>query len=101
MPPATLVRWALPPILAMMTSCLGPQEFFQRPIISIGMGSGSVPTKTVQAVPFMPGLSSEDFMIWTGPVLGGVRGESAATPETTVPANARKAAAIRLVIVRM
>src|SRR6266545_4064307 len=56
-----------------MISCLGPHIFAQTPIISIGTASGSVPVKTVQAVPFMPGFSSEDFMIWTGPALGGCR----------------------------
>src|SRR5580704_15820984 len=95
MPPATLVRWALPPILATMTSCLGPQAFFHKPIISIGTGSGSVPAKTVQAVPVIPGFSSEDFMIWTGPVLGGVGLEFPATTGTAKAANARDIAAIR------
>src|SRR5712691_758568 len=82
-PPATLVRCALPPILAMMTSCLGPQAFFHRPMISMGTASGSVPWNTVQAVPIIPGLSSEDFMIRTGPDLGGLAGESAANADMT------------------
>ena len=43
MPPATLVRMALPPSLARMISCLGPQAFFHRPTISTGTGSASVP----------------------------------------------------------
>jgi hypothetical protein len=43
MPPATLVRVALPPSLARMISCFGPHAFFHRPTISTGTGSASVP----------------------------------------------------------
>src|SRR5437764_13682094 len=95
-PPATLVRCALPPILATMTSCFGPQAFFHNPIISIGTGSGSVPVNTVQAVPIIPGFSSEDFIIWTGPVLGGW--DVAAEAGTRVATTARNNTAIRLII---
>src|SRR2546428_11608457 len=97
-PPATLVRCALPPILPRITSCLGPQAFFHRPIISTGTASGSEPLNTVQAVAIMPGLSSEDFMIWTGPALGGLGEVLPASARTAVAAIARNAAAIRLVI---
>src|SRR2546425_2396087 len=82
----------------MMTSCLGPQAFFHRPMISIGTASGSVPVNTVQAVACMPGFNSEDFMIWTGPALGGLASELPANMDTSLAANARIAAAIRLVI---
>ena len=96
MPPATLVRWALPPILARMTSCLGPQAFFQRPMISTGIASGSVPENTVQADPFMPGLSSEDFMISTGPGCGREGRDAAAEDaEAVKPAKDSSIAAIR------
>src|SRR6185436_20471456 len=98
-PPATLVRCALPPILPTMTSCFGPQAFFQRPMISMGTASGSLPTNTVQAVACMPGFNSEAFMIWTGPVLGGTVDVLPANAEAAVAANARTAAAIRLVII--
>src|SRR5207245_837151 len=97
-PPATLVRCALPPILAMITSCFGPQAFFQRPMISTGTASGSVPANTVQAVAIMPGLSSEDFMIWTGPDFGGVLVVSARNAEVAHPARVSQTAALRVVI---
>src|SRR5262245_65119313 len=84
----------------MITSCFGPQAFLHRPMISIGTASGSLPTNTVQAVACMPGFSSEAFMIWTGPVLGGLVDELPAGAETAVAANARTAAAIRVVICR-
>src|SRR5712675_2287367 len=79
MPPATLVVWALPSILPRMMSCLGPQAFFQRPMISTGTASASVPLKTVQAVAFIPGLISLDLRISTLPALGrcGVAGQTA------------------------
>src|SRR5215468_4130970 len=84
----------------MITSCFGPQAFLHRPMISIGTASGSLPTNTVQAVACMPGFSSEAFMIWTGPVLGGLVDELPAGAETAVAASARTAAAIRVVICR-
>src|SRR5579864_1106673 len=40
------------------------------PRISIGIASGSLPTSTVQAYPFMPGLMSASLKIWTFPALG-------------------------------
>src|SRR5712692_8292510 len=89
MPPATLVRCAFPPNLARMMSCLGPQAFFQRPMISTGIDSGCVPSNTVQATPFMPGRNSEDLKISTFPDFGGCGtnssakvGSSAATSRT-------------------
>ena len=97
-PPATLVRCALPPIFPMMTSCLGPQAFFHRPTISTGTASGSLPANTVQAIACMPGFTSEAFMIRTGPVFGGLVDEFAANAEITLAAHAMTAAAIRLVI---
>src|SRR5262249_11533500 len=69
-PLATLVRFALPPILARIMSCLGPHMFFEIPMISIGTGSGSVPEKTVHAVAFIPGLISLSLRISTLPALG-------------------------------
>ena len=39
-------------------------------MISTGTASGLVPSKTVQAVAFMPGFSSEDLRISTLPALG-------------------------------
>ena len=79
MPLATLVRAALPPILAMMMSCFGPHMFLASPMISTGTGSGTVPWKTVHAVPFMPALTSLAGMISTFPDLGRAGGASAAT----------------------
>src|SRR5262249_56069349 len=84
----------------MMTSCLGPQAFFHKPMISIGTASGSVPVKTVQAVPVMPGLSSAGFLVWTGPVLGGLRGGLAAKAGANVAANAKDTGAIRARLVK-
>src|SRR5262245_53482894 len=81
-----------------MTSCLGPQAFLQRPIISIGTSSGSEPLNTVQAVAVIPGLISEDFMIWTGPALGGLGEALPSGARKAVTPIARHAAAIRLVI---
>src|SRR6266487_900768 len=98
MPPATLVRCALPPILATMMSCFGPQAFLHRPIISMGTASASVPVKTVHAVPVIPGFSSEAFMIWTGPVFGGVLVVSACNAEVAHAAKVSQTAAILLVI---
>src|SRR5579872_92494 len=82
MPPATLVRSALPPSLARIMSCLGPLAFFQRPTISTGMGSGTVPLKTVQAVAFMPGLMSDFGKISTFPARGRAGVTTAASPQT-------------------
>src|SRR5690349_12527343 len=86
MPLATLVRRALPSILARMISCRGPHMFFEMTLISIGTGSGAVPEKTVQATAFMPGLTSASLRISTLPALGragggsdGYRGSAAAT----------------------
>src|SRR4051812_10585092 len=99
MPPATLVRMALPPILATMTSWLGPQTFLRRPMISMGMGSGSLPWKTVQAVAFMPGLTSERGRISTFPAWGRAGGASpAAKRGDTRTAKPRRAAVLRMVI---
>src|SRR5579883_1766207 len=99
MPPATLVRIALPSILAMMTSWLGPQTFFSRPMISIGIGSGSVPWRTVQAVPFMPGFTSLRCMISTFPDLGreGVASPAAYTADEAT-ASPKRTAVVRRVI---
>ena len=55
----------------MMTSWPGPKEFFITPSTSTGTGSAVLPLKTVQAVAFMPGLTSSSFRISTGPALGG------------------------------
>ena len=46
-------------------------------MISIGTASGSVPWKTVQAMPFMPGLTSLSRMISTLPALGRAGGRIA------------------------
>ena len=62
--------------------------------------SGATPLKTVQAVACIPGFRSDAFMMRTGPVLGGLRGELPANARTAVAANARTAAAIRVVICR-
>src|SRR5688572_24966939 len=70
MPPATLVRWALPPIFARMISCRGPQVFFHRPMISTGTASGTEPVKTVHAVALSPGLIADVGNISTLPALG-------------------------------
>jgi hypothetical protein len=51
-------------------SCFGPHIFLETPMISMGTGSGSVPEKTVHATAFIPGFTSANFMIWTGPALG-------------------------------
>src|SRR5688572_30417024 len=69
-PPATPVLSAFPPILARMMSCLGPHAFFHSPTISTGTGSGSDPSKTVQAIPFIPRFRSADFMISAFPAFG-------------------------------
>jgi len=70
MPAATLVIFAFPPILARITSWRGPLPFFHTPTISIGTGSGSIPSNTVQAVPVIPGLISLSRKISTLPALG-------------------------------
>ena len=78
-----------------MMSCLGPQAFFQSPMISTGTASGSVPAKTVQAVPFMPGFSSEVFMVSTGPASGRRIGVSAASAVLLRTASEYSTAAVR------
>src|SRR5215813_606016 len=78
MPLATLVRSALPSILPRMMSCFGPHMFLEMPTISTGIGSGSVPCSTVQAQPFIPGLTSLSCMISGLPALGRGGGASAA-----------------------
>ena len=64
-------------------------------MISMGTGSGSVPAKTVQAVPFMPGFSSEVFMVSTGPGWGRRIGVSAASAALLRTASEYSAAAKR------
>src|SRR5882762_8065502 len=76
MPLATLVRRALPSILARMMCWRGPHIFLEMPMISMGTGSGSVPEKTVQATAFMPGLTSASLRISTLPAVGRGSGGS-------------------------
>src|SRR5689334_21571785 len=85
---------ALPPILATITSWPGPHRFLRRPMISIGTGSGSVPWKTVQAVAFMPGLTSLRGRISTLPALGreGVAFSAAHTGNAKADTPKRRAA---------
>src|ERR1019366_10477438 len=96
MPLATLVRAALPPILPRMMSCLGPHIFLAIPTISTGTGSGSVPWNTVQAVPFMPCLTSARGMISTLPDFGRTGGVSAADVGSAVAARLIRIAAVRI-----
>src|SRR6185436_4024010 len=80
-----------------MMSWLGPQMFLRRPMISIGTGSGSVPWNTVQAVAFMPGLTSLRGRISTFPALGraGVAFSAAHTGNARA-ASPRRTAAVRV-----
>ena len=65
-------------------------------MISTGTASGSVPWKTVQAVAFMPGLTSFNGMISTLPALGRMRGASPGVAENTQAAKPRRIAANRI-----
>ena len=76
----------------------GPHMFFQRPMISIGDRLGLGALKTVQAVPFMPGLISPRGMISTFPALGGEGGSAARTGPAAI-AKPRRIAAARIFIV--
>src|ERR1039458_9760951 len=98
MPPATLVTLALPNILATMMSWFGPFWFLSRPTISIGTASGSIPWKTVHAIPFMPGLTSFRCIISTGPAMGREGGASAANKGRPTAANIKRIAADRMFI---
>ena len=55
----------------MMMSCPGPQTLRITPMTSTGIGSGVRPSKAVQAVAFMPGTTSANGRISTGPDSGG------------------------------
>src|SRR4051794_25561896 len=94
MPPATWVRTALPPILPTIRSCPGPHMFFSSPTISTGMGSGSVPWSTVQAVACMPGRRSEAFIVCTFPIVGGAISAGAETERDNVATSESAAAGI-------
>src|SRR5215471_18270555 len=92
MPFATLVRNALPSIFARMMSCFGPHMFLEIPTISTGIGSDSVPCRTVHAQAFIPGLISFSCMISGLPILGRGGGASADTRGRTVAAKSTIAA---------
>ena len=64
-------------------------------MISTGTGSGSVPWNTVQAVPFMPCLTSLRGMISTLPDLGRMSAVSAAETKE-VAAKPIRTAAVRM-----
>jgi hypothetical protein len=54
--------------------------FFEIPMISTGTGSGTEPEKTVHATAFIPGFTSLNFMISTGPAFGRTGAASAPHP---------------------
>src|SRR5208283_3895399 len=85
-------------ILATMMSWFGPFWFLSRPTISIGTASGSVPWKTVHAIPLMPGFTSFRRMISTGPAMGREGGASAAGSGRPTAANTNTSAADRMFI---
>ena len=63
-------------------------------MISTGTASGSVPWNTVQAVPFMPGLTSLTGMISVLPDFGRSGGVSAADAGSKETANPIRIAAV-------
>ena len=81
MPPATLVRGALPVSLRDDDVLLGSPGVFQTPMISTGTGSGLLPENTVQATRLHPGLQRVFGKDPTGPALGGI-GHIRTTPSS-------------------
>src|SRR5580658_5351730 len=106
MPPATLVRSALPFILPIMMFCLGPHAFCHTPMISTGTASGFLPWKTVHAVAIMPGFSWSSGKNSTGPAFGGVAsapctplaGELLAAASVRAPANNNNEARLSILL---